>query len=298
MAGEVGIEPTNAGIKIRCLTTWRLPSGNREFPASLSVRERCQRVPRNRPGEMSFDVRRQHGQSRARGASSAANAANAQASGAGHSCVRRGARQCGNRLRNRGNLHAATPRDRFCRNPRKRLLFSPTASIVSILARQRRRRLARAHGAARAQATCGGSVTGVSSSPMPRTSACSPPMKNGTSAPSGAAIAARSARGQSSAHSRFEREQHARGVGAAAAQACAHRNALVDDEMPRRTASPWRCSACAARTARSCFDRQARDVVGSRRPRRRRDAWPDVLAKVDQREQRLERVIAVGHGDP
>ena len=25
MAGEVGIEPTNAGIKIRCLTTWRLP---------------------------------------------------------------------------------------------------------------------------------------------------------------------------------------------------------------------------------------------------------------------------------
>ena len=28
MAGEVGIEPTNAGIKIRCLTTWRLPSGN------------------------------------------------------------------------------------------------------------------------------------------------------------------------------------------------------------------------------------------------------------------------------
>src|SRR6185436_5897064 len=27
MAGEVGIEPTNAGIKIRCLTTWRLPSG-------------------------------------------------------------------------------------------------------------------------------------------------------------------------------------------------------------------------------------------------------------------------------
>ncbi len=26
MAEEVGIEPTNAGIKIRCLTTWRLPN--------------------------------------------------------------------------------------------------------------------------------------------------------------------------------------------------------------------------------------------------------------------------------
>src|SRR4030065_2932629 len=28
LAGEVGIEPTNAGIKIRCLTTWRLPIFN------------------------------------------------------------------------------------------------------------------------------------------------------------------------------------------------------------------------------------------------------------------------------
>ena len=26
LAGEVGIEPTNVGIKIRCLTTWRLPN--------------------------------------------------------------------------------------------------------------------------------------------------------------------------------------------------------------------------------------------------------------------------------
>lgn len=28
LAGEVGIEPTNAGIKIRCLTTWRLPKNS------------------------------------------------------------------------------------------------------------------------------------------------------------------------------------------------------------------------------------------------------------------------------
>ena len=26
LAGEVGIEPTNAGIKIRCLTTWLHPN--------------------------------------------------------------------------------------------------------------------------------------------------------------------------------------------------------------------------------------------------------------------------------
>src|SRR5438105_15767050 len=39
MAGEVGIEPTNAGIKIRCLTTWRLPSG------ALAADDVIDRVP-------------------------------------------------------------------------------------------------------------------------------------------------------------------------------------------------------------------------------------------------------------
>ena len=26
--GKVGIEPTNSGVKVRCLTTWRLPTTN------------------------------------------------------------------------------------------------------------------------------------------------------------------------------------------------------------------------------------------------------------------------------
>ncbi len=38
MAGEVGIEPTNAGIKIRCLTTWRLPKFDRCASISKSVK--------------------------------------------------------------------------------------------------------------------------------------------------------------------------------------------------------------------------------------------------------------------
>src|SRR5205085_4619711 len=38
LAGEVGIEPTNAGIKIRCLTTWRLPSSStRHVPQGMPV---------------------------------------------------------------------------------------------------------------------------------------------------------------------------------------------------------------------------------------------------------------------
>ena len=37
-AGEVGIEPTNAGIKIRCLTTWRLPNHSKcEAPQGMTV---------------------------------------------------------------------------------------------------------------------------------------------------------------------------------------------------------------------------------------------------------------------
>ena len=44
VAGEVGIEPTNAGIKIRCLTTWRLPKGNRSRATTSTCGQRPQRV--------------------------------------------------------------------------------------------------------------------------------------------------------------------------------------------------------------------------------------------------------------
>jgi hypothetical protein len=54
LAGEVGIEPTNAGIKIRCLTTWRLPKGNRSRFEISGCREAPQRMvverSRHKPG--------------------------------------------------------------------------------------------------------------------------------------------------------------------------------------------------------------------------------------------------------
>src|SRR5437763_4820817 len=57
MAGEVGIEPTNAGIKIRCLTTWRLPKGS--LASALSGRgERVKRVPVERTSHETGDRRR------------------------------------------------------------------------------------------------------------------------------------------------------------------------------------------------------------------------------------------------
>src|SRR5215203_5419810 len=46
LAGEVGIEPTNAGIKIRCLTTWRLPSVT--VPQNLARDDNPTLAPRNR----------------------------------------------------------------------------------------------------------------------------------------------------------------------------------------------------------------------------------------------------------
>ena len=47
LAGEVGIEPTHVGIKIRCLTTWRLPNklglaGDVGFePTHVGIKIRC-----------------------------------------------------------------------------------------------------------------------------------------------------------------------------------------------------------------------------------------------------------------
>src|SRR5512138_1302185 len=37
LAGEVGIEPTNVGIKIRCLTTWRLPNETMQLNLSAGA---------------------------------------------------------------------------------------------------------------------------------------------------------------------------------------------------------------------------------------------------------------------
>ena len=36
-AGEEGIEPSNAGFRVRCLTTWRLPIGHDEFSSSVGA---------------------------------------------------------------------------------------------------------------------------------------------------------------------------------------------------------------------------------------------------------------------
>lgn len=46
MAGEEGFEPTDAGIRIRCLTTWRLPfsgvAGEEGLePTNAGIKTRC-----------------------------------------------------------------------------------------------------------------------------------------------------------------------------------------------------------------------------------------------------------------
>lgn len=39
MAGEVGIEPTNDGVKVRCLTTWLLPNWGERWDSNPRVPE-------------------------------------------------------------------------------------------------------------------------------------------------------------------------------------------------------------------------------------------------------------------
>ena len=132
---------------------------------------------------------------------------------------------------------------------------------------------------------------------MPRASAVSPPTKNGTSAPSVRADLGQRRARQPERPQPVEREQHARRVGAAAAQPRAHRNALVDARSSRRAAC--RVASLAARAPRAPRGRRrpARPATSLRAHDRavvaRRRA-SSVSREIDQREQRLERVIAVG----
>ena len=127
-------------------------------------------------------------------------------------------------------------------------------------------------------------------SPMPRASAFSPPTKNGTSAPSvSASVASRVAR-TVEAPQPIEREQHARRIGAAAAQSGAQRDALVDARSPRRCASRSPLQRRALRGSRDRRRAARRRRRACARSRRRREASSVIVSReVDEREQRLEQ---------
>ena len=197
MAGEEGFEPSNAGIKIRCLN--QLGDSPAEKPArsrgalrrAEPVRASCERrerMARERPGDEAVHRRRPR-VDRARALrASVANGANTQLPdpvirACGERCA---APRAPRDVRKLARRRPAAGRSGH--NPRKRRPFSPTASFVSIPAPRRSTRSTRAtrrHDQARPSS--GGSDTGVRRSPMPRASAGSPPRKNGTSAPSASA---------------------------------------------------------------------------------------------------------------
>ena len=137
-------------------------------------------------------------------------------------------------------------------------------------------------------------MTGVRTSPMPRTSAFSPPMKKGTSAPSVCANRSKSARGSRASHRRLSASK-----------------TLAASELPPPRPRPAEC-ACRGR----CHaDRRRPSLPAARAPRAPRDpvaagtpatslvrtthavvarVQRDRVGEVDEREQRFEHVIAVG----
>ena len=194
-----------------------------------------------------------------------------------HPRLRRCAQQCLRSSRPRQEIATPSrPRGHCAHNPRKRRLFSPTASCVSIRAPRRFRRCGTRHRREREREPSTAAARPASARRRCRARrAFSPPTKNGTSAPSARArCAASSARGRCEIPQPIEREQHARGVGAAAAQPAAERNALVDDDRRRRARATGR--APAAHAPRAPRDRSSSGTPATSpcraRSRRRRVA--------------------------
>ena len=192
-----------------------------------------------------------------------------------------------------GIAPSSRARDRCDRNSRKRRLFSPTAYRVSIPARRKCRRYRPARSGCTSASHIVGNVTGVNTSPMPRPTACSPPTKNATSAPSVRESAARRARG----HSSFQRRLSASST-LAASELPPPRPApsgMRFSSGDRRPGSGTRCLLERVRSAdRQVFvDAHARHLVRAhdRAILAQRDR--ERIREVDEREQGLDVVIAV-----
>ncbi len=183
-----------------------------------------------------------------RAASCVSQAAITRRTRAGHSRVRN---DSGKRRKRAGHFgiprNRAPARDRYGRNSRKRRSFSPTWCIVSIRGLRKCAQSGRAPQASRVQAIAGAAKPAARARRCPRTNAFSPCTKNGTSAPSGSAKRRELAAGKLESPEAIEAEQHARSIGASAAQACAERNALVDADRhtfarPGRQLQQPRCT--------------------------------------------------------
>ena len=185
------------------------------------------------------------------------------------------------------------PRDHCGHNPRKRRLFSPTASCVSIPAPRRFRRSAPPPAETRAprKTVAARPATALADAARERIFAADEKRNVGAQARCKAQqFGAR----QCELPQAIQREQHARGVGAAAAQPAARAGCACRGRCRRRAASR---SPPAARAPRARRDRCSSGTPAtSPRAADRAVVAPrerDRVGEVDQREQRLERVIAV-----
>ena len=129
---------------------------------------------------------------------------------------------------------------------------------------------------------------------MPRATVFSPATNNGTSAPSPTASRSKLGARQREFPQPVQREQDRRGIGTAAAQAAAQRNALVEGDVDAEPRARRGLQRARGAQREIVVLRHARDVARPRRmtPSSRRVSVT-VSARSMQRDQRFQRVVAV-----
>ena len=261
LAGEEGLEPSHAGIKIRCL--------NQLGDSPTQVRSsRC--APRNRrslarrcPAGQRMDAPgcgtswptqpagqlRRHRCRRRSPLPARANTALPEpvirllpkrACEPSRSAAHLGAKRLGRRPA--GRCDPAPDRPTRPRGPSaaKARDYSSVDVVRPAGALEDRPRLEPAAGLTTANQRRRQRSTGVSRSPMPSTERVAPPRKNGTSAPSARPIVSSRSRGQSRPQRRFSASRVDGRVGAAAAHAGARRARACRSRCRRRAALPLR----------------------------------------------------------
>ncbi len=303
MAGEEGFEPSNAGIKIRCLN--QLGDSPAEKPARLKRRilpsvEPVPCVMRTPRAGVVRAFSRQSPASPCGRAATAARASVSEANGANTQPpdpVIRALAECADKRRerrgdvrkscNRGRLQVIAPitlgKDVHFRRRAVACQFSAlrrSSAVGTATARARSRRPRSA-----------GIETGVRRSPMPRASAGSPPRKNGTSAPSATPKSRRARR----ASCRAPTSRLSASSTDAASELPPPRPPPIGMRLTTAMSTPRRATRAALQRAR----RANREVAlrAERRSHRRRAPnravvalrERDRVAEVERDEQRLEQ---------
>ena len=128
---------------------------------------------------------------------------------------------------------------------------------------------------------------------MPRATVFSPATNKGTSAPRPTARRSNSTRGRRELPQAVQREEHARRIGTAAAQAASQRNALGQRDVYAKGRAGGRLQRARCTHGEVLVLRHARNIAFAPDHAVVAALERDRVGEVDQRDQRFQRVITV-----